>query len=66
MEQFESMADKVSLKYKSKEMMATALFKLYNTGVSVFSYIGAPATALEYYKNVKICLLCWNRCNVCN
>ena len=53
MEQFESMADKVSLKYKSKEMMATALFKLYNTGVSVFSYIGAPATALEYYKKCK-------------
>ncbi|MGN0424013.1 MAG: hypothetical protein ACI4FY_01730 [Acetatifactor sp.] len=53
MQQFELMVDKVADQYKSIDMKAGTLFKLYDAGVSAFCHIGNAARAFEYYEKCK-------------
>lgn len=51
--QFEDMAELVADKYRSTDMKARTLYKLYDTGVSAFCHIGNVGKALEYYEMCK-------------
>ncbi len=53
LKQFELMADAVSGKYKSKDMISSTLYKLYDAGVSAFCHIGDSIKALECYDKCK-------------
>ncbi|MCR5156201.1 MAG: hypothetical protein K6C96_05935 [Butyrivibrio sp.] len=53
MQQIESMVDNVSGKYRSKDMLSSTLYKLYDTGMSAFGYIGKTDKALEYYEKCR-------------
>ncbi|WP_024865797.1 hypothetical protein [Butyrivibrio sp. FCS014] len=53
MRQIEMMVDSVADKYRSKDMLSSTLYKLYDTGMSAFGYIGETDKALEYYEKCR-------------
>lgn len=55
MQQFELMAEQVCDRYRSSDMRATVLYKLYDVGVSAFCHTGNTSKALEYYEKCKEC-----------
>lgn len=50
---FEQMVPLVEKKYRSADIRATALYKLYNAGMSAFCHMGDAKKALEYYEKCK-------------
>ena len=53
MQQFEEMLPVVVQKYKSPDVVAMVLYKLYDAGVSAFCHIGDIKKAMEYYEKCK-------------
>lgn len=53
MMQYDRMAEKVSDQYRSQDMKANTLYKLYDAGVSAFCHVGNAKKALEYYEECK-------------
>ena len=53
MKQFEQMIDQVADKYRSIDMKASTLYKLYDAGLTAFCHVGNATKALEYYEKCK-------------